>query len=308
MLDTKVLLFVDDQQTKVLRLHILAQQRMGADNDIDRAIGKALLGVRQRLRPSKARGMGDTDRQPVETFRKRLVVLTGQQGCRHDDGHLHAIERRDKGRAQGHFGFAETDITAHQTVHWPPRCQIIEHGINGCRLILCLIIGKPRGKLVIKARWCRQFGCVAHLALRRDADQVARHVEQALAQFCLASLPGAATELVELGFGRVGAVSAQKVDVFDRQEEASVRSIMDFKTVMGGAHRFDGLQPDKASDAVIDMHHNVALAQRRDFRDEIRALAAFATPDHAVADNVLLGDNDNIAELKAVFDIEYRGG
>ena len=43
--DAEMLLLVDDQQAEVLELDRLAEQRVGADDDVDRAVGEALLDL-----------------------------------------------------------------------------------------------------------------------------------------------------------------------------------------------------------------------------------------------------------------------
>ena len=50
--DAEVLLLVDDHQAEVLELDRLAEQRMGADHDVDLAVGEALLHAAP-ARPSK---------------------------------------------------------------------------------------------------------------------------------------------------------------------------------------------------------------------------------------------------------------
>ena len=48
--DAEMLLLVDDQQPEIPELDGFAEQRMGADHDVDRAVGKALLDLGQFLR------------------------------------------------------------------------------------------------------------------------------------------------------------------------------------------------------------------------------------------------------------------
>ena len=44
-----MLLLVDDDQPEILELDALAEQRVGADDDVDRALGQALLGLGEFL-------------------------------------------------------------------------------------------------------------------------------------------------------------------------------------------------------------------------------------------------------------------
>ena len=47
-----------------------AEQRMRADDDVDRAVGDALLGLGQLLRPDQPRRLPDLDRQAGEALRR----------------------------------------------------------------------------------------------------------------------------------------------------------------------------------------------------------------------------------------------
>ena len=49
MRDAEMLLLVDDDQAEVLELDALAEERVGADDDVDRAVGEALLGLGELL-------------------------------------------------------------------------------------------------------------------------------------------------------------------------------------------------------------------------------------------------------------------
>jgi hypothetical protein len=42
--DSEMLLLVDDDEAEPLEMNTLGEDRMGADHDVDRAVGKALLG------------------------------------------------------------------------------------------------------------------------------------------------------------------------------------------------------------------------------------------------------------------------
>src|SRR5690242_2347261 len=70
--------------------------------------------------------------------------------------------------------------------------------------------------------------------------------------------------------------------------------------------RLDGSQADETADTVFGMDDDRAFIQTRDFRDEIcGALAATRAAHHAVAENILFADDDEIAGLKAGFEAEH---
>ena len=55
VLDAEMLLLVDDQQAEIAELDALAEKRMGADDDVDIAVGDASLDRRQFLGADQAR-------------------------------------------------------------------------------------------------------------------------------------------------------------------------------------------------------------------------------------------------------------
>ena len=72
------------------------------------------------------------------------------------------------------------------------------------------------------------------------------------------------------------------------------------------ALHLDGLQPFEAADAMIDVHHQVTRRQRRELADEVRSLlVAPSAAHHAVAENVLLGDDGEIVGLEAFFQSQH---
>ena len=115
--DAEMLLLVDDQEAEMGKAHVLGQQRVGADDDVEAAVGQLLLDRARLLRRDQPRQLGDPHRQPGEALAKAAEVLARQQGRRHDDRDLAAGHRRDKGGAQRHLGLAEADIAADQPVH-----------------------------------------------------------------------------------------------------------------------------------------------------------------------------------------------
>lgn len=71
---------------------------------------------------------------------------------------------------------------------------------------------------------------------------------------------------------------------------------------MRRAHRRDGLQPEIAPDAVVDMHDQIARRQARRLGQEILgALPPSRRPDQPVAEHVLFGDHTEARRLEAMF-------
>ena len=95
---------------------------MGADDDIDGALGETLLGLRQFLRAHQPRGLAHRHRQALEARCKITKMLPSQQRRWHHHRDLNAVKRGNESRADRDFGFAETDIAADQAVHGATSC------------------------------------------------------------------------------------------------------------------------------------------------------------------------------------------
>ena len=174
-------------------------------------------------------------------------------------------------------------------------------------LVVGLVIREAGAELVIGALLGDEPRRLAQLALGRDLDQLARHLADALLHARLAGLPGAAAEPVELDRGLLRAVARQQLDVLDRQEQLVVAGVVDLETVVRRAGRLDGLEPDEAADAVIDMHDEIAGRQAGQLGDEIlRALGGAARPHQAVAQDVLLADDRGLGGLESGLEAEHR--
>ena len=205
--DAKVLFLVDDQQAEIPELDRLAEQRVGADDDVDIAIGQPLLDLRQFLGRDQAGGLRDIDRETAKTFGKILAVLPCEQRGRHHHGDLLAFERDRKRRAQRHLGLAEADIAADQPVHGTAAFEVLQRGRDGPQLVLGFLIGEARAELVIDMRLHRHFRRFMQMPLGRDLDQFAGNLADAVLELCLARLPAAAAQPVQFDIGVVGAVA-----------------------------------------------------------------------------------------------------
>ena len=108
----KALLLVDNQQPQILKLHILAQQPVGAHQDIALARGGMADGLALRLGRAEAADHIDIDREIMEALEACIIVLLRQDGSGRQQRHLLAILHRLEGRAHGHLGFAVAHVAA----------------------------------------------------------------------------------------------------------------------------------------------------------------------------------------------------
>ena len=197
VLHPEMLFLINDQQTKVLKPNVFGQERMGANDHIDGPFGHPLPSCVGVLRGHKPRQGSHVHGEPTEPFREVLVVLSRQQGGRRNDRHLHAGQRGDKGRADGHLRLAETDIAANQAIHRATRAHVVQDILNRLKLIVGLHIREPRKELIPKpVHWLHHRGC-AQLPLRRDTDQTFRNLADAFFQLGFLGLPRTAAKTIQ---------------------------------------------------------------------------------------------------------------
>ena len=122
---------------------------MRADNDIDRAVRHAFQRGFGGFAVVETRKAGDFHGEIGEAVGEVLRVLLDQKRGRGEYGDLFAAHHRHKRGAQGDFGFAETDITAHKAVHRLRLCQILNHGGDGSGLVFGFFVAEAVGKRLI---------------------------------------------------------------------------------------------------------------------------------------------------------------
>ena len=117
LLDAEALLLVDDQQPEVLRAHVAREQPVGADQDVDLALGEALDGLALLGGGAEARDVLDRERVVAQPLGERAEVLLGEDRRRHEhQGLLAGVGRLERG-AQRDLGLAVADVAADQPVH-----------------------------------------------------------------------------------------------------------------------------------------------------------------------------------------------
>jgi hypothetical protein len=145
------------------------------------------------------------------------------------------------------------------------------------------------------------------MPLGGDLDQLAGDFADAILELGLARLPAATAETIEFDIGVIGTVARQQFDILDRQEQFGVGGVVQLETVMRRAGHLEGLQADKTADAMLDMDHEIARGQARDFGNKVVELAAgLARPHQPVAEDILLADDGDVFGLKAGFHADYR--
>ena len=197
MTHTKVLLFVDDQQTQIVKLGVLGEQSMSANNNIHKTCCHVFARFFCVLCTYKPRQGSDFNGKSAKAFRKTLVVLARQQSGRRNDCHLHARHRCNERRTHRYFGFAKAHITANKTIHRLARAHVCQNITNRTKLIIGLLVRKTRGERIPHARRRLHNGCATQSAFCRNANKLVGHLANAFFEFGLFALPCTTAKTVQ---------------------------------------------------------------------------------------------------------------
>ena len=97
---------------------------MGADQDVDAALGEALDRLALLGGGAEARDVLERERVVGEPLGERAVVLLGEDRRGHEHQHLLALGGRLEGGAQRDLGLAVADVAADQAVHRARRLHV----------------------------------------------------------------------------------------------------------------------------------------------------------------------------------------
>src|SRR5262245_57914548 len=133
--DTEAMLFINDNQAQIFKLHILLQQSMGSDQNVDVTAHGLLEDFRDLLRGQETADHFNAYRVIAKPLPKSLEMLLRQNRRRRQHGNLLAALDGKKSRSHRYFGLAVTDITADQAVHRFSALHARQGLIDGALLI-----------------------------------------------------------------------------------------------------------------------------------------------------------------------------
>src|ERR1700722_8855178 len=114
----EALLFVDDEQAKILKLHIFREEAVSADDDVDFALFNFFEHFLLFFLGAKAAEHFDSGGKGGEATPEGFIVLECEHGGGRKDGGLFRIGDGLEGGAHGDFRFTVSDVTAQKAIHW----------------------------------------------------------------------------------------------------------------------------------------------------------------------------------------------
>ena len=127
MTDAEPVLFVDDDQPQLSEGDVRFQQGVGADQDLESALGQLFQqGVSVRLLQPAGQQSDAIAALGKQAPGVVVVLLRQDLGGRHE-GYLGAILHGDRAGLQGHDGLAAPDISLQEAIHGIGSAHVLGH-------------------------------------------------------------------------------------------------------------------------------------------------------------------------------------
>ena len=263
----EALLLVDDEQSEVLEVQSLLQQRVRADEQVDLPLRRALQNLFLLRRRLEAREHLDRHRKAAEAVDGGGVMLLRQHGGRHQDRRLLAVEHAFHHRAQRDLRFAVAHIAAEQAIHRARALHVALDLRDGAKLIVRLLIVEGVLKLALPGGVRRKGEAGAALPFGVELDKPLGKILRRGLGAGFGLRPVRAAELVQLDVLALlpAAVAADvlrhHIELRRGNVQAVAAGVGDLDIILVRAVHADALHADKAADAVALVNDEVARRQ-----------------------------------------------
>ena len=240
MAHPEALLFVDDQQSKVVEDHVFGQQPVGTDGNVHLAGGHAADDLLLLPRRSEARKHLHLHREWRKPPPKGFVMLERQYGSRCEESYLLAVGQRLEGSSHGHLGLAKAHVAADQSVHGQGRFHVLLDVPDGVQLIRGLLELKSVFELALPVAVGGEGKTGFELALGVEFQEFVGHIDQPGSDSGLGAAPGLSAHAVQRRSGASrpvvplhqvqpcqGDVQPRPIGVFDEHEIFLARTVFD---------------------------------------------------------------------------------
>ncbi len=253
----KALLFVDDQQPQILEGDVLAQQTVGADDQVHLAAEQALDHLLLLVGGAETAEHFDPNGEGGQTTAEGAMVLGGQDRGGDQHRHLFAVHDGLERGPHGHLGLAIAHVAADQPVHGPVQLHVHLHIHNGLELVLGLLIGEALLHLLLPGA-VRAEGVACHqFPLGVEFQQIVGDVGHGLLGPLLDRGPIRRAKATDQGHGVPAHKAAQPVGLVDGNIELIPLGIADLEIfpLHPVQHQLD--QPVIETDAMLHMDDKI---------------------------------------------------
>ena len=235
---------------------------MGADQDVDLAVGEAASVARTSAGLAQPRDHLDLERELGEPLAEGAEVLLGEDRRRHQHHHLLAVGGGLVRGAQRDLGLAVADVAADQAVHRALGLHVGLDRLDRLELVGGLAIGKARSSSSCHSPSGGKAWPRARAALGVEVEQLAGELAGGAAGARLDVVPALAAQRRELRRLAAGAdVAADLGELVGGREDAVLAAVLEVEVVAGDAGDGLRLEAGEAGDAVVLVDDVVADPQ-----------------------------------------------
>ena len=251
LLDAEALLLVDHEQPEVLGADVAGEQPVGADQDVERAVGEAGQRALDLGRLAEAGDHLDLVGEVAQPLAERPEVLGREDRRRHQDHHLLGVGERLLGRADRDLGLAVADVSADQPIHRPLRFHVRLDRLDRLELVGGLAERERPLEPELPLAVGGELMAAAGLTLGVEVDQLAGHLASGAASLRLHLRPALAAELRELGTLAAADVAGDLGELLGGDEDLVPVAVLELEVVAGDPGDGAGVEAGEAGDAVV---------------------------------------------------------
>jgi len=168
----EAMLLVNDGQAKFPVSHLFLEDRVGADQDVDRAVRKPHQHALASAALLPAGEDRDTDADAVELLEQRRMVLAGKDFGWGEQRRLRAGFHRRQHRQHRHQSLARPDVPLQQPQHRCGLCHVPADFLGHAAL--------GAGELVREPQLCSQFAAAGQRVGAMPPLRLAQHKQREL--------------------------------------------------------------------------------------------------------------------------------
>ena len=193
---TEPLLLIDDQKSKVLKLYVLRQDSVCADNNIHIPLFQSFYRLLHLSRCPEARHHVHPHRKILHSLDKGIVNLLCEDRCRDQIDHLLFFLHGFKSCPERDLRLSVAHIPADQAVHDLLALHVPLRIVDGGELVVRLIVGEHLLKFLLPHRIRSILEALRVLTRRVELHKLLRDLPDRRADLCLRLCPLGPAKLI----------------------------------------------------------------------------------------------------------------
>ena len=241
MSDTETLFLINDQKSQILKFHIFGKNPVSTDHNVHLAFFDPLDGLFLLGRSTEPAEKIHFHRKFLHTLHKGVVMLLGKNGSGHQINDLAAFLNCLKRSSQSNLRLTVTNVTTHKTVHDLGTFHVLLGILDGCQLILCLLIRKHFFKFLLPDRIRATDIALFFLADRIKLHQLFCDIFNRTPDTALGLVPLLSAKFIQLGcfciFGKSG-IFLQSIQLGCQDVEIAATTVLNLDVIFYNSVHF----------------------------------------------------------------------